>query len=440
VRAVAILIFVAACSDPALDRARARRDALIPLPATLRTGGGSARMQAPQVAIDPSLPDGGYTLDVSGDIRIRAHDDAAAFWAQNTLDQLFGDEMLAAEAHIVDQPKYAWRGLMLDVARHFFPADDVKRWIDLAARYKIDRLHLHLTDDQGWRIEIKSHPNLTTVGAATAVGGGPGGFYTQADFTDLIAYARDRFVVVVPEIDMPGHCNAALASEAALNCNGVAPPPYTGTDVGMSAICIASAATYTFLDDVIGELAPLLPDKLLHVGGDEAHQTSATDYATFMGKLAPIVAAHGLTMIGWEEIAKSGVASTAQLWLGNLRTTGPVILSPATNAYLDMKYDSTTPVGASWAGFVDVDTAYDWDPTSYAFDVIGIEGALWTEWIATRDDGDQMMFPRLLGLAELAWGSMHDWQDYRRRLGAHGPRLRSLGVNFYASPLVDWAR
>jgi hexosaminidase len=437
--ALAWVVGLAACGEPAgLVRARARRDALIPLPAMLHGGSGSARLQAAQVVIDATLPDEGYVLDVDGDIRVRAHDAAGAFWAQKTLEQLFGDETLAAEVHIVDQPRYPWRGLMLDVARHFFGVDQVKRWIDLAARYKLDRVHLHLTDDQGWRIEIQSWPALTTVGGASAVGGAPGGFYTQAQFADLVAYAKERFITLVPEIDMPGHCNAALASYAQLTCDGVAKPPYTGTDVGMSAICTSSETTYQFLDQVIGELAPLLPDGLIHVGGDEAHQTAAADYTSFMTRLSQIVAAHGLQMIGWEEIAKAGVSSTAQLWLGSLRTSGPVILSPSTNAYLDMKYDANTPVGATWAGFVDVDTAYDWDPSSYAFDVIGVEGALWTENIATQDDADRMIFPRLLGHAELAWGSPHDWNDYRRRLGAHAPRLRSLGVNFYPSTLVDW--
>jgi hexosaminidase len=434
------ILALAGCSDSAaLIRARQRRDSLIPLPISLKVGDGSAPRETPKVEIDPSLPAEGYRLDVKDSIHIVAHDDAGVFYAEKTLDQLFGDETIAAEVHVVDQPRYPWRGLMLDVARHFFSVDEVERWIDLAARYKLNRVHLHLTDDQGWRIEIKSRPNLTTVGGASAVGGAPGGFYTQDELAAMVSYAKDRFVILVPEIDMPGHCNAALASYAELNCDGVAKQPYTGTQVGTSSICTSSEASYLFLDDVIGELAPLLPDKLLHIGGDEADQTSAADYSAFMSRLSQIVSAHDLQPIGWEEIAKADIPATVQLWIGNLQTTSPVILSPASHTYLDMKYDASTPIGTSWVGFVDVDTAYDWDPGQFSFDVVGVEAPLWTETVVTRDDADLLMFPRLLGDAEIAWGSTHDWSGYRKRLGAHAPRLRALGVHFYASPVVDWA-
>ncbi len=171
---------------------------------------------------------------------------------------------------------------MLDVARHFFGVADVKRFVDLMALYKLNRLHLHLTDDQGWRLAIRSWPKLAKHGGSTEVGGGPGGFYTQRQYAELVAYAAARYVTVVPEIDMPGHTNAALASYAKLSCDGIAPALYTGIEVGFSSLCIRKELTYRFVDDVIGEVAALTPGPYLHIGGDEAQATAPDDYVYFL--------------------------------------------------------------------------------------------------------------------------------------------------------------
>src|SRR5262249_8704198 len=171
--------------------------------------------------------------------------------------------------HILDRPRYPWRGAMLDVARHFFGVEDVKRYIDLLALNKMNRLHLHLADDQGWRIEITKRPELTATGGSTQVGGGPGGFYTQAQFAEIVSYAADRFITIVPESDMPGHTNAALASVAELNCSGQSPQPFTGTDVGFSSLCVEKESTYRFIDDIVSEIAGMTPGPYFHVGGDE---------------------------------------------------------------------------------------------------------------------------------------------------------------------------
>ena len=172
---------------------------------------------------------------------------------------------------------------MLDVSRHFFTVDQVKRYIDQLALYKINKLHLHLSDDQGWRIAIDSWPRLATYGGSTQVGGGQGGYYTKADYKEIVRYAASRHLEVVPEIDMPGHTNAALASYAELNCDGVAPPLYTGTEVGFSSLCVGKDVTYDFVDDVIRELAAITPGRYLHIGGDEAHSTSHEDYVDVHG-------------------------------------------------------------------------------------------------------------------------------------------------------------
>src|SRR5690349_16967999 len=237
---------------------------------------------------------------------------------------------------------------MLDVSRHFFGVDTVKRYIDEIAQYKLNTLHLHLSDDQGWRIAIDSWPRLATYGGSTQVGGGPGGHYTKADYKEILRYASSRYLEVVPEIDMPGHTNAALASYADLNCDGVAPPLYTGTDVGFSSLCVGKELTYRFIDDVLGQLAALTPGPYLHIGGDEAQSTTPADYAAFIDRVQSIVAAHGKAAIGWHDIVNATPlpSTVAEFW--DTSPTNPavaaaaahgtkLILAPANHAYLDMK-------------------------------------------------------------------------------------------------------
>ena len=222
------------------------------------------------VGSDPALGEEGYELTIAPDgVTITAAGPAGLFYGVQTLRQLLPPQIEQATAQagpwtlpagtIRDTPRFEWRGAMLDVARHFFGVADVKRYIDLLAYYKLNRLHLHLSDDQGWRIAINSWPNLAEYGGSTQVGGGAGGYYTQAEYADIVAYAQQRYIMIIPEIDLPGHTNAALASYAELNCNDVAPPLYTGTEVGFSSLCADKAITYTFVDDVMRELAALTP-------------------------------------------------------------------------------------------------------------------------------------------------------------------------------------
>ncbi|GAA3395349.1 beta-N-acetylhexosaminidase [Streptomyces roseoviridis] len=361
---------------------------------------------------------------------------------------------------VTDTPRYAYRGAMLDVSRHFFTVEQVKRYIDQLALYKINKLHLHLSDDQGWRIAIDSWPRLTTHGGSTQVGGGPGGFYTKDDYREIVRYAASRHQEVVPEIDMPGHTNAALSSYAELNCDGVAPPLYTGTEVGFSTLCVRKEITYDFVDDVIRELAALTPGRYLHIGGDEAHSTSHADYLAFMDRVQPVVAKYGKTVIGWHQLtgARPAPGALAQYW-GLDRTSAAekeqvaaaaragtrLILSPADRAYLDMKYDKDTPLGLSWAGYVDVRRSYDWNPGAYLAGVpetavAGVEAPLWTETLSTSTHLDTMAFPRLPGVAELGWSpaATHDWEAYRLRLAAQGPRFEALGIAYHRSAQVPW--
>ena len=344
----------------------------------------------------------------------------------------------------LDSPRYEWRGVMLDVARHFFGVDDVKRFVDVIARYGFNRLHLHLTDDQGWRIEIKSWPRLAEVGGSTAVGGGPGGWYTQDDYAEIVAFAAKRGIVVVPEIDLPGHVNAALVAYPELAPAGYSPEPYTGTDVGFSSLDVTNERTYEFVEDVVGEVAALTTGAFFHIGGDEAAATPSADYVAFVERLAEIVVHHGKQLVGWEEIARANLpqGTIVQHWKDPALAERAVaqgldiIMSPASRTYFDLKYDESTELGTTWAGYVGVRDAYDWDPG----DVLGVEAALWSETLESFADVEYMAFPRLLALAEVANvpAAERDWEDFRARLAEHEPELAALGVNFFRSPEIPW--
>ena len=413
---------------------------------------------------DRALGDEGYRLTVEpGRVTLAARGAAGLFRGGQTLRQLLPAEIEAPSTQsgpwhvpvvtVHDRPRFAWRGMMLDVGRHFFDVAEVERLIDLLALYKLNRLHLHLTDDQGWRLAIRSRPRLTRLGAQTAVGGGPGGHYTQRDYRRLVAYAAERFVEVVPEIDMPGHVNAALAAYGELACDGVAPAPYTGIDVGFSSLCIRREETYAFVDDVLGEVAALTPGRYLHIGGDEPLATDAEDYRFFVERVQRVVHSHGKRMLGWEEVARAPIRRTTlvQHWHDPelaRRAVGQgakLVVSPATRTYLDMKYTRSSELGLVWAGTTSVRKAYDWDPVTLIDgvaerDVVGVEAPLWSETISTRAALDQLAFPRVLGVAEIGWSPAEgrSWREYRTRLAAHGPRLDALGVGFHADSSVPW--
>jgi len=356
-----------------------------------------------------------------------------------------------ATGEIQDYPAYEYRGAMLDVARHFFGVEDVKRYIDLLAAYKLNVLHLHLSDDQGWRIEIKSWPNLTTHGGSTEVGGGEGGFYTQDQYKDIVAYAAERYITIIPEIDMPGHTNAALASYPELNCDGKATELYSGIEVGFSTLCTDKEITYEFIDDVVRELAAMTPGAYIHIGGDESHVTAIEDYIPFINRVQEIVKAHNKKVIGWDEIALADIKenTVVQFWaktknaLKGVQKKGKVLMSPAKKTYLDMKYDSLTKIGLSWAATIELDSAYLWTPETYVKgitknDILGVESPLWSETIETIDDIEYMAFPRIIGHSEIGWtpAEKRSWEDYIQRLSKHTQRLKAMNVNYYNSNLL----
>ncbi|MDT8401307.1 MAG: beta-N-acetylhexosaminidase [Bacteroidales bacterium] len=272
----------------------------------------------------------GYELVIDRKlITIKGGSPAGCFYGAQTLLQTVpvkadaGEAMTIATGTVQDYPEYAYRGAMLDVSRHFFSVEDVKRVIDFLAMYKMNALHLHLSDDQGWRIEIKSWPMLTEIGGSTEVGGGDGGFFAQEQYTDIVKYAQERYITIVPEIDMPGHTNAALASYAELNCDGKATELYTGIEVGFSTLCTDKELTYQFVDDVVRELTALTPGPWFHIGGDESHVTEYEGYVYFVDRVQDIVLKYGKQIIGWDEIAKASLAEgvTVQFWANVENTT-----------------------------------------------------------------------------------------------------------------------
>ena len=412
--------------------------------------------------LDSKFGKEGYKLDIQDEsVLLEANSVEGIIRGIQTLRQILPNEIessskieqawFMASGVIEDYPIYEYRGAMLDVARHFFEVKDVKRYIDLLAAYKLNVLHLHLSDDQGWRIEIKSWPNLTTHGGSTEVGGGKGGFYTQEQYKDIVKYAADKYITIIPEIDMPGHTNAALASYPELNCDGKATELYSGIEVGFSTLCTDKEITYKFIDDVVRELAAMTPGDYIHIGGDESHVTAIEDYIPFINRVQDIVLAHNKKVIGWDEIALADIKenTVVQFWaktenaLKGVAKKGKVLMSPAKKTYLDMKYDSLTKIGLSWAATIELDSAYLWTPEKYVkgitkVDILGVESPLWSETIETMEDIEYMAFPRIVGHSEIGWtpASNRNWEDYISRLKKHTKRLKAMKVNYYNSDLI----
>ncbi len=399
-------------------------------------------------------------------------------------------------ATITDFSRYQYRGVLLDIGRHYEPPSAVEQLIDQVAAYKIDTLHLHLSDDQGFRVAINGFPRLTSIGSQGSVGTGgrsedPGGFWTQAQYKAVVAYAAAHFITLIPEVDSPGHNNAIMMSEYddagnpalpanpdGIDCGQFNPPQWDFTeDVGYSAMCPDSPDTWAIYTAIIDQLSALTPGPYYDLGGDEVPGTvlSAAKYAQFINTEAPLVTKAGKTVMGWADIAGTGstppAGSVAEYWQpagGSAPGTETgreavaknmkVVMAPANHTYLDQKYivTSTSSVPASlgmnWAcpSGCDVSDAYNWNPGSFVTgvtdkNVIGVEGDMWGETVPTMSDADYMVFPRLIALAELAWSPAAQrtatspaYKDFLRRLAAQGNRLQIAGTNFYPSTQVSW--
>jgi hexosaminidase len=436
----------------------------------------------------PGGPAESYRLVVDEtSVVLEGADAAGLFYGAHTLAQLVardGEGWSLPLAIIEDAPRFRYRGVMLDVARHFHPVETVKAYIDRAASLKFNALHLHLTDDQGWRLHLTSRPRLTEVASGFSVGGDPGGFYTQDDYREIVEYAASRHMIVVPEVDMPGHTHAVglaypelvedpVLGEQVLDVvrqfGGDLPRagvPYDGIAVGFSSLKIHDEATYDFVADVFGELARLTPGPYLHLGGDEALGTSAEDFDVFVSRVSEIIADLGKTPIAWHEAgAAADIADSTigQYWGYVTPTEGmddkarafvangaQLILSPADATYLDMKYPSGHDRGLTWAnGPTSVERAYSWEPSTIIAgidesDILGVEAPMWSELIRDLADIDVMAFPRIAAVAEAAWSpatgasELRTWGSFRERVGALGPLWSSLGIGFHRAEEIAW--
>jgi hexosaminidase len=437
----------------------------------------------------------GYTLDVRpGGIVARAPEPAGLFYAVQTMRQLLPPEIFRdapsgegpwtlPAVTIEDYPRFAWRGAHLDVGRHFMPKEFVKKYIELLALHKLNTFHWHLTEDQGWRLEIKEYPRLTDVGAwrKETVVGRPrgqeapsydarrhGGFYTQEDAREIVAYAKARFITVVPEIEMPGHAIAAIAAYPELGVTGE--PVDVATHWGVfSDILNTKPSTIQFMQNVLTEVMAIFPSRYIHIGGDEADKTKWKAspeiqarikelglrdehelQSWFVRQMDGFLTAHARRLVGWDEILEGGLAENAVVmsWRGTAggiaaaRAGHDVVMAPTGNTYLDyaQSRDPKEPVGQT--ALLTLDKVYAFDPVpdelepQFVKHILGGQAQVWTEYMADAKAVEYMAFPRLTALAEAVWTQKDrkNYANYVERLRPHLERLRALDVNFH--PLV----
>ncbi|MGD0745292.1 MAG: beta-N-acetylhexosaminidase [Verrucomicrobiota bacterium] len=438
----------------------------------------------------------GYELVVAtNSVVIRAPTQAGLFYGAQTLLQLLPPDIFSTNSvtgadwqipcvQIEDQPRFKWRGLMLDVSRHFFTKDEVEQLLDAMALHKINMFHWHLVDDQGWRIEIKKYPKLTQVGAwrdgtgngldpkaSTAYGpdGRYGGFYTQDDIREVVKYAAARHITIVPEIEMPGHATAALAAYPQFSCTGG--PFKVPAEGGGGVFNPANDGTFNFLDDVLREVFQLFPGKYVHMGGDEVPKDTWKHnpdcqalmkreglknedelQSWFTRRIERFVSAHGRTMIGWSEIIRGGLAQNAAVmdWIGGAQEAAgaghDVVMTPTAYCYFDYYQSSnraTEPKAAAWGDPVTLNKVYAFEPVpadlppQLQSHILGAQGNLWTEFVPNLQHAEYMIFPRLTALAEVDWSpkSARNFDDFVRRLQIQYERFDQLGVNYRHGPV-----
>jgi hexosaminidase len=412
-------------------------------------------------SLKKELGEEGYILEINTTgITIKSATQAGLFYGIQSLRQLFPAEIendLAVgkfdltQLYIKDIPKYSWRGSMVDVARSFFGLDYLKRHVDRMALYKLNRLHLHLTDDQGWRIEIKSKPALTGIGSKGAVINGNSGYLSQEEYKELQHYAAARNIIIIPEIDLPGHIYSALVAYPELNCEDftnlnpqfVMPPElYTGYKVGWSKLCLTKPEVYEFVDDVIKEIAQITDGPWIHIGGDEIDDPL---YKTFVVKADSIIRKYGKTTIGWEEVTKAPVSNSliSQRWNGKTKPVVDVkvIQSICTSFYFDHANITGQENTNNWCkkDGVSLEDVY-WFSTNDK-NIIGLEAPVWTELVIDEAMLDNRFWPRTIAVAEIAWSqSDKNFTEFRNRLKTHQQRLKNMGINYFPSPELNWTK
>lgn len=435
---------------------------------TLRLTDASAVLSSPE----------SYTLSVTPDhIRVEATSISGLFYGVQSLGQLVtpaGTGFTVPAVEIEDTPRLAYRGFMLDVSRHFFPKEFVKKQIDALARYKINRLHLHLTDAAGWRIEIKKYPRLTQLAAWRSGAnwkswwnadrrylpegseGAHGGYYTREDIRELVDYARERCITIVPEIEMPSHSEEVLTAYPELSCSG---EPYKNAD-----FCVGNERTFTFLQNVLTEVMQLFPSEYIHIGGDEAgmgawktcskcqkrirdeHLDGVEGLQSYLiHRIEKFLNRHGRHLLGWDEILKGGLApnATVMSWRGEegglaaVRSGHRAVMTPGSHCYFDGYQDAPSTQPEAIGGYLPLQKVYAYNPVPATLTpeqaplIYGVQANLWTEYIPTPEHVEYMMYPRVLALAEVAWSAPErkSWPDFRSRALRETALLRAAGYH-----------
>jgi len=412
------------------------------------------------ISLKNQIGEEGYSLYISNKgIIIKAAGETGLFYGVQSLRQLLPasmeDSSLISKKisipniHLEDAPKYSWRGSMIDIARSYFGIDYLKNHLDRMALYKMNRLHLHLTDDQGWRLELKSKPLLTAIGGKGAVKNGRAGYLSTEDYKELQSYAKKNHIVIIPEIDLPGHSYAALVSYPELNCENLsnltpkmaAPPElFEGYKVGWSKLCLTDKATYTFVAEVFKEVSELTDGPWIHIGGDEIKDEL---YKTFVTKADSIVRSYGKIPIGWEEVAKAKVSKEliSQRWNGKTipLKNSKVIESICTSFYLDHANITSQEHTNNWCKKTGVSLEDIYNFSDNENEIIGVEAPVWTELVLTDAMLDNRLWPRLTAVAEIGWSPSHlDFTNFKLRLKEHKFRMRALKIDYYPSPELNW--
>lgn len=456
---------------------------VIPKPASVQVGDGffdltksGGRME---FTVNPSsgIAPQGYTLSVSGKgVKAVASDEAGLFYARQTLNQLIQPGGLIPFVEIQDAPRFAWRGFHVDPCRHFMSIEDVKKQIDIMSRYKVNVMHWHLTDDQGWRIEIKKYPRLQEISAWRTEFDGTeyGGYYTQEEIKEVVAYAAERFVTVVPEIEMPGHAISAIRAYPWLSCTGEEIKTFYTWGTPNISLCPGKESTFGFLEDVIKEVVELFPSQYIHIGGDECRKDRwekcplcqqrienenivADDRGTATEKLQSyavhrmegILAKYGRKLIGWDEILEGGLSpqATVMSWRGEsggkkaAAAGHDVIMTPSSEGMYFDAFQGDSKIEPSTIGnYTTLEKVYNYDPVpaelkaaGKAHHVIGVQCNNWSEYMYEPWQRYYMLFPRAFALAEIAWSSPDgkDFRDFCRRVDAACQTLDEMGVPYH---------
>lgn len=403
-------------------------------------------------------------------IRIEAKTGRGFFYGIQSLLQMISidSEVKVPCVKILDEPHYQYRGMHLDVCRHFFSVDFIKKYIDLMAMYKMNTFHWHLTEDQGWRIEIRKYPKLTETGAWRTEKDGSryGGFYTQEQIKEIVAYASDRFITVIPEIELPGHSVAALAAYPELACNEGPFVVENNWGVFDDVYCAGKESTFEFLQNVMLEVIELFPSKYIHIGGDECPKASWKKCSLcqkrikeeglkdehelqsyFIQRMEKFLLTKGRKIIGWDEILEGGLApeATVMSWRGTqggieaAKQHHDVIMTPGTHCYFDHYQDDNYLEPTAIGGYTSLEKVYSFNPTPEELDldeakhILGAQGNVWSEYMSTSDYVEYMVVPRICALSEVLWTPIEqkDWNDFEIRMDHHYSLLKQKEINFF---------